>query len=498
MSARERGWSVVRRAAERLEVVLRFLRANLREHQAIWRLVAAAGAAGLAIASVLVALAGPWDSGRRTAERAQATAADARRDADAAERVAGTVPGARPVLVPLEGEGDEPAAAVVERVLRPVLRDSALGEDVAAAVIDLSTGDSLYADRAGTSRAPASTVKIITAVAALDALGPDHRLATTVRWDEERQSVVLVGGGDPTLTADDLEELAGDTARALADRGLTAEEVVYDVSLYPREQRHPIGVNDNIAIITPLQLNEGRLDDSTRGPAPRAENPAAAAATAFATALADAGGIGAEAVEGREPARRAAPEAAEELAVHRSAPTSSLVERMLINSDNDLAEALARHTAIASDQPADFRGASRAFTARLEALGLPLDGARLVDASGLDREGRVTADLLTRALSVAADPERPELRAALTGLPVAGFSGTLSERYADGETGSVGAGLVRAKTGTLTGVNSLAGTVATGEGRVLGFAFLASGTTDPRAAEAALDEAATALATLAD
>ncbi|MDT0323000.1 D-alanyl-D-alanine carboxypeptidase/D-alanyl-D-alanine endopeptidase [Streptomyces millisiae] len=490
---------MVRRTAEKLEVVLRFVRANLREQQAIWRLVAAAGAAGLAIASVLVALAGPWDSGRRTAERDQATAADARRDADTGdgEWVAGTVPGVQPVLVPLDGEGAEPTAAVVDRVLRPLLRDPALGEDVAAAVIDLSSGESLYAERAGTSRAPASTVKIITAVAALDALGPDHRLATTVRWDEERKSVVLVGGGDPTLTADDLDDLAGDTARALADRGLTAEEVAYDVSLYPREQRHPIGVNDNIAVITPLQLNEGRLDDSTRGPAPRADNPAADAATAFAAALADAGGISAEAAEGRDPARRTAPEDAEELAVHRSAPTSSLVERMLINSDNDLAEALARHTAIASDQPADFRGASAAFNDRLEALRLPMDGARLVDASGLDREGRVTADLLTRALAVAADPERPELRAALTGLPVAGFSGTLSERYADGETGAEGAGLVRAKTGTLTGVNSLAGTVATGEGRVLAFAFLASETTDARAAEAALDEAATALAALA-
>ncbi|WP_243745087.1 D-alanyl-D-alanine carboxypeptidase/D-alanyl-D-alanine endopeptidase [Streptomyces hainanensis] len=482
---------MVHRAAETLAVARRFLRDNFRAHQATWRLVMASGAAGLAVAALLVALAGPWDSGKRSAEHDQATAGDVRREEG--ERIAGTVPGAQPVLTPLDGEGTGPAAEVVERVVGPLLRGSALGEDVGVAVIDLESGDSLYADHAGTSRTPASTVKIVTAVAALDALGPDHRLATMVRWDEEAGSVVLVGGGDPTLTADDLTDLARSTVGALADRGVDAARVGYDVSLYPREQRHPIGVNDNIAIITPLQLNEGRLDDSTSGPAPRADNPAADAADVFADALRDAGLD----VEGGEPKRGDVPDDADELAVHRSAPLSALVERMLTNSDNDLAEALARHTAVASDQPADFRGASRAVHARLDGLGLPLDGARLVDASGLDREGRVTADLLTRALAVAADPERPELRAALTGLPVAGFSGTLAGRYDEGGAGVAGAGVVRAKTGTLTGVNSLAGTVATSDGRVLAFAFLASETRDPAAAESALDEAAAALAGLA-
>ncbi len=170
---------------------------------------------------------------------------------------------------------------------------------------------------------------------------------------------------------------------------------------------------------------------------------------------------------------------------------SALVERMLTNSDNDLAEALARHTALATGERADFAGASAAVEARLKQLGVPLAGVDVRDGSGLDRTGRLTADALTGLLVRAADPDRPELRPALTGLPVAGFTGTLTGRYADG---GGAAGLVRAKTGTLYGVNTLAGTVVTRDGRTLAFAFLASGTTDAGAAQAALDRLATSLA----
>lgn len=162
---------------------------------------------------------------------------------------------------------------------------------------------------------------------------------------------------------------------------------------------------------------------------------------------------------------------------------------MLTNSDNDIAEALARHTALATGVRADFAGGGAAVRAQLKKLGLPTAGVRIMDGSGLDRQDRITANLLTALLVKAGDPARPGLRPVLTGLPVAGFTGTLADRYADGA-----AGVVRAKTGTLTGVNALAGTVVDQDGRLLAFAFLASGTTDAGAAQAALDRAATALA----
>ncbi|NEE24782.1 D-alanyl-D-alanine carboxypeptidase, partial [Streptomyces sp. SID7982] len=96
---------------------------------------------------------------------------------------------------------------------------------------------------------------------------------------------------------------------------------------------------------------------------------------------------------------------------------------------------------------------------------------------------RVTPALLTALLARAADPDRPGLRPVLTGLPIAGFSGTLGGRYAPEAEGT---GLIRAKTGTLFGVNSLAGTVVDRQGRLLAFAFLASGSTDAGQAEPAL------------
>ncbi|WP_129844062.1 D-alanyl-D-alanine carboxypeptidase/D-alanyl-D-alanine-endopeptidase [Streptomyces sp. RFCAC02] len=458
----------------------------LRRHRSTWRLVVGAAAVGLVAAAVAVALTGPWDAGRRAAEREQAAAADAQRERSAA--VAGGTGGVA-VLDPVDGTGPRYTADGLARALDPALEDGALGEGAAAAVVDLATGEALWTDHAGTGRAPASTVKIVTAVTALDALGPDHRLTTTVRWDAEHERVVLVGGGDPTLTEDALRDLAERTAGALADRDAGTVGVAYDVSLYRNGgERHPIGVNDNIAYITPLQINEGRLDGSTHGPTPRSDEPAADAARAFADALADAGAD----VAG-DPREHTAPDDAEQLAAARSAPLSALVERMLTNSDNDLAEALARHTALAAGEAADAAGLGRAMTAGLDALGIPHDGVRFADASGLDRDGRLTADVLTRTLVAAADPDHPELRSALTGLPVAGFSGTLTDRYAD-PGDAAGAGVVRAKTGTLTGVNTLAGTAATPDGHVLAFAFLASGTTDADAAEAALDRAASALA----
>lgn len=162
---------------------------------------------------------------------------------------------------------------------------------------------------------------------------------------------------------------------------------------------------------------------------------------------------------------------------------------MLTNSDNDIAEALARRTALAGKQRADFEGGGKAIRDRLRKLGLPLAGADFHDGSGLDRADRLTANLLTSLLVKAGDPAHPELRPVLTGLPVAGFTGTLSSRYTDGA-----AGVVRAKTGTLTGVNTLAGTVVDRDGRLLAFAFLASDTTDPQAAQSALDRTASALA----
>ncbi|MBG0853459.1 D-alanyl-D-alanine carboxypeptidase/D-alanyl-D-alanine-endopeptidase [Streptomyces spinoverrucosus] len=465
-----------------------------------WPYTAVAATAGLVLAAGVVTATGPWDSsGQRTAERDRAAAQQDTGGTDhgADPGMAGApkpAPSAASVLTGLDGATNlvksAPNSKALAGVLDPLLADPALGSRRTAVVVDLATGKRLYGRGADEALTPASTTKIATAVAALSALGADHRLTTRTVYEPDTKELVLVGGGDPTLTAHEdsagqasLRTLAARTAAAL--KGEVREVTLsYDTTLYAGSELHPIGVNDNIAAVSALMVDEARTDGSTSGPVRRVPDPAADATRRFAEFLNEHG------IRTTSPGPSKATERAQPLAKVQSPPLSALVERMMTNSDNDIAEALARHTALATGERADFAGAGRAIQAQLKKLGLPLKGARFEDGSGLDRDGRLTANLLSRLLLQAADPSRPELRPTLTGLPVAGFTGTLTGRYADGA-----AGIVRAKTGTLTGVNALAGTAVTRDGHVLGFAFLASETTDVTAAQRALDRAATALTT---
>ncbi|MGY4744216.1 D-alanyl-D-alanine carboxypeptidase/D-alanyl-D-alanine endopeptidase [Streptomyces sp. ATMOS53] len=477
-----------------------------------WQYTAGAATAGLALAAGVVTAAGPWDStGQRTAERDRAAALERTGGADhgrpndssgTSDTAAGAprpAPSAASVLTGLGGTVGStvksapaalPTGPGLANVLAPLLDDPALGARHTAAIVDVASGRQLYGTGADQALTPASTTKIATAVAALSAMGAEHRLTTRAALEPDTKELVLVGGGDPTLTARpaaegwaSLRTLAVSTAAALKKRGLTQVTLSYDTTRYAGTQVHPIGVNPNLAPVTALSADEGRTDDSTSGPATRVSDPAADATLRFAEFLKAAG------IRTTAPGPSKATTRAQSLATVSSPPLSALVERMLTNSDNDIAEALARQTAVATGVRADFDGTGKAVQTQLKKLGLPTAGARFRDGSGLNREDRLTANLLTALLVKAGDPARPDLRPVLTGLPVAGFTGTLTSRYGDGA-----AGVVRAKTGTLTGVNTLAGTVVDRDGRLLAFALLTADTTDPAAAQAALDRAATALA----
>ncbi|WP_406451473.1 D-alanyl-D-alanine carboxypeptidase/D-alanyl-D-alanine-endopeptidase [Streptomyces sp. NBC_00876] len=474
-------------------------RLDMRNGLSNWQFTAVSAAAGLALAAGAVLAAGPWDSGQRKAEQDWAAAGDRTggvHHEPAAPDGPAPAPSAPAVLAalgttagkaaPADPGAPDGAAARLRSVLGPLLKDPALGTRRSAVVVDTATGKRLYGLGADTPMTPASTVKIATTVAALTALGPGHRIPTTVRASADLRTVTLVGGGDPTLDRAALRTLAADTARALKDGRTGSVRLRYDTSGYSGPALHPIGPNENIAPVSALMLDEGRLDDTSSGPAPRSGDPARDAADAFAELL-DEAGISTE--SGPAPGRAAAK--SRPVAKHLSAPLSALVERTLTNSDNDIAEALARQTALAAGEPADFKGSRRAVTAQLKKLGLPLKGVITADGSGLNRQDKVSAALLAGLLARAADPDHPELRPVLTGLPVAGFSGTLRGRYT---TESGGTGLIRAKTGTLTGVNTLSGTVVDVHGRLLAFAFMASGTSSPSEAQSALDKLATALA----
>jgi serine-type D-Ala-D-Ala carboxypeptidase/endopeptidase (penicillin-binding protein 4) len=397
-----------------------------------------------------------------------------------------------PVLASLSADAPAPDPDVLAGQLAPLLGSAALGAGVSAEVVDVASGDVLIGMDADDPATPASTAKLLTAAAALTTLDPTDTVKTTVVAGATPGEVVLVGGGDPTLSrtapsqtypgAPTVADLATQIVAALP-AGTPVTRVVVDSSLYTgdltAEGWGPADAPSAYAApVTATAVDGARV---APGSTARSGQPGLDAGSALADAL---GATGATVVLGK------APEGAKTLATVESAPIVRLVEQALSMSDNVLAEALARQVALARDLPASFEGGAQAVTAALADAGVDVGGVTLFDGSGLSLQDQVPARVLTAVVAGAADGSLDGASALLSGLPVAGYDGTLFDR-GDAETAP---GTVRAKTGTLLGVHALAGTVVTLDGRLLAFAVVADGSSNEAAAEAALDDVAAVLA----
>ena len=144
---------------------------------------------------------------------------------------------------------------------------------------------------------------------------------------------------------------------------------------------------------------------------------------------------------------------------------------MLTVSDNEAAEVLAHQVGLATVGQASFAGGVRGVRQALTELGVPLPDAQWYDGSGLSRQNVLAPETLLGVLRVAASPDHPELRAVLTGLPIAGFTGSLEYRFVD--TAPVARGHVRAKTGTLRNTSGLAGIATDLDGTSVAFVLMA-------------------------
>jgi serine-type D-Ala-D-Ala carboxypeptidase/endopeptidase (penicillin-binding protein 4) len=425
------------------------------------------------------------------------------------------------VVDPLSPQAPVPVAARLTADWSASLAAKGLGASVSAEVVDVLTGAVLYNRDGARAAVPASTVKIMTGVAVLDALGPDTRLATTVVSPRPGE-LVLVGGGDVLLSSGrgdltrangraGLADLAAQVAAALkADPALKAAAptitLQVDDHLFAGPARSPLWPAGDVpggfvAPVTALAVDSGNARPGRRAkpgePFSRSVDPSLAAGALFAAAL-KAQGVSVGAVTRSaaavQPANGVPPSSGVTvLGRVYSAPVAEVLAEALSESDNTVAEALARLVAVHDGVPATFAGAGTAVLARAKGLGLPVAGSRLAGGSGLGSGYAISADLLVRALQLAGGPTHPQLRAVITGLPVAGANGTLVERF---ETPSAypARGVLRAKTGTLTGTSTLAGTVVDAEGRLLAFAILADRVTSTSAARAALDVAGGQLA----
>jgi D-alanyl-D-alanine carboxypeptidase/D-alanyl-D-alanine-endopeptidase (penicillin-binding protein 4) len=230
----------------------------------------------------------------------------------------------------------------------------------------------------------------------------------------------------------------------------------------------------------PIML-EGARRDVSNDDSPRTPTPALDTGRALAQQL------------GLDPTKvrlGQAPPGAAVAAKVQSAPLRDWLRQALVRSDNLLAETIGRRVAVADGQPASFTGAWTAVFDVLRRNGFDVSGVTLHDTSGLSTDDRATAGVLGAVIASAAG-SNDKLRPLLDDLPIAGATGTLSDRYTTGPT-RPGAGWVRAKTGTLTSVNTLAGYVVDADKRVLTFALM-SGGSPADASRPALDAVTTAL-----
>ena len=387
-------------------------------------------------------------------------------------------PTVKPGMVPVADTAETPSPAGLAATLSAAAADPNLGT-LGARVTDAITGKELWQVADDLPLVPASTNKVLTAAAALLTLDRQARISTRVVAGSQNAQgpIVLVGAGDPALSAAPPgadtwyrgSARISDLVEQVRRSGTTPTAVQVDTSAFSgptlAQGWDPADVdNGDIAPIESVMIDAGRIQPSTVN-SRRSHTPALDAGRELAKAL----GLDPGAVTIAK-----APSGARQLAVVQSAPLVQRLGEMMDHSDNVMAECIAREVAAAINRPQSFAGAADAVANRLATAHVDTTGAALLDSSGLSVDDHLTAKTLDGVVQAAAGPDQPALRALLDLLPIAGGSGTLADRFLDAGTNQGPAGWLRAKTGSLTAVNSLAGVVTDRSGRVLTFAFLSN------------------------
>jgi D-alanyl-D-alanine carboxypeptidase/D-alanyl-D-alanine-endopeptidase (penicillin-binding protein 4) len=325
-------------------------------------------------------------------------------------------------------------------------------------VRDLDTNRTLFASMPDVARVPASVEKLYTTSTALMRFGPDATFPTAVAgrgfldpdgvW---RGDLYLRGGGDPTLTRDDLQRLSdalGGAGVIRVDGSILGDESRFD-ALRGSFDTGGAYDTDMGGSLSALALGRGFAKDG---------QPAAQAARQFAKLL-RGNGIR---VEGRS-GTGVTPANATELATVQSPAMRDLIQLTNVPSDNFLAEMLVK------DLGAQFAGAGTTAAgvgvvrAQLATLGVH---PQIVDGSGLSRADRTTPRQVVRLLETM---HHQEVAGAFEGsLAVAGRTGTIRKRM----RGTAAQDRCRAKTGTLIGVSALAGVCQAAGGHAIAFAML--------------------------
>lgn len=321
-------------------------------------------------------------------------------------------------------------------------------QKTAAIALDARTGAVIYAHNATRPVVPASNEKLPVSWAALVRLGPAYRFRTEVVGVGSRAGATwhgdlyVKGYGDPTLVAADVARLAA-AVRAAGITHVTGW-VRGDESVYDSRRDAPGWKPGFVGIETPPL--SALVVDRARGFGP-AKPPPLLAARALRAAL------GSRGVHVRGPSGTGtAPATGVRLAIDRSKPLASVVRDMNRDSDNFTAEMVLKQLGTLSGGVGTSAGGARVVMAEMAAAGIPVQGVRIVDGSGLSSLDRLTAASLAGVLRKGIWDERigPSF---LASLAVAGRSGTLDTRMPGL------AGVVRGKTGTTSLACTLSGLI---------------------------------------
>jgi D-alanyl-D-alanine carboxypeptidase/D-alanyl-D-alanine-endopeptidase (penicillin-binding protein 4) len=361
-------------------------------------------------------------------------------------------------------------------------------------VMNAATGEVLFSREGDVPNRTGSVLKVLTASAAIAVLGPDYRLSTRVVEGATPSSIVLVGGGDPTLSASSsgsvyagapkIADLAA-KAKAAHDAkypGTPITEVVLDASYWnPAGKWDPIWKRTEQTIgyhseVTALMVDGDRADPAAVT-SPRSTDPVGRAGSAFAAALG-----------GSPKVSLGTASSSTVLAEVQSQPVSALIEFMLLTSDNTLAENLARVVSVRSSMGGSAASLQQAIPAALETFDLNADALVIKDGSGLSEANGVPPAFVAQLMVKVMNGEG-NLSAVYNALPVAGETGSLASRFTGAN--AVATGSVIAKTGWIDTAYTLGGVVHAADGTALTFAFYAIGDGITDGARAALDTLAT-------
>jgi D-alanyl-D-alanine carboxypeptidase/D-alanyl-D-alanine-endopeptidase (penicillin-binding protein 4) len=367
-----------------------------------------------------------------------------------------------------------------------------------AQVLNPASNEVLFDIQGDVPAQTASVMKLLTATAALQVLGPNYRVKTEVFADLDKPGhIVIVGAGDPTLSrvragvqsvykdAPKLADLAvqiNDWARSTPITNITLDSTYFAPEGWDPgnpESERTIGYQ---SLVSALQVDGDRANP-TALTSPRSLDPVNAVGVALKKAI---GPLASSATITQE---KAGENLSPAIASVRSQPISKWIEHMLKVSDNTESEFLARLVSKQLGYDGSRDSLDVALKAALTRAGLSTLDLVLLDGSGSNEGNRVPATFINALLKKVLN-EDGDLGVIKRALPIAAETGSLANRF-KGENIDA-AGKIFAKTGWTKNEYSLAGIIKAKDGTDLVFSIAAIGKVNATAKDA-IDNLATGI-----